>query len=189
MRDIFRGNLVRLAADEPEALAKAEINWQRDSEFLRLADNEAVFLTSEKKLRESYEKRAEAGFKPDRYSFTIRALKEDKPIGFLGLRLDLIHNDAMIGIGIGGREYWDKGYGTDAMKVCLRYGFTELNLHRVSLGLHEYNPRALRAYEKAGFKLEGRTRRDLAREGQRYDSFWMGILREEWMQMENGEPA
>ncbi|HUG33310.1 MAG TPA: GNAT family protein [Anaerolineales bacterium] len=189
MRDIFRGKLIRLAADEPEALAKAEIRWQRDSEFLRLADNEAVHLTSEKKLRESFEKHLETGFKPDRYSFTIRALEEDKPIGFLGLRLDLIHNDAMIGIGIGGREHWDKGYGTDAMKVCLRYAFTELNLHRVSLGLHEYNPRALRAYEKAGFKLEGKTRGDLAREGRRYDSFWMGILREEWKHMENGELA
>ena len=189
MRDIFNGDLVRLAADEPDILAKSEILWQRDSEFLRLTDNEAVYLTSEKKLRESFEKRLETGFKPDRYSFSIRSLENDKLIGFLGLRLDLIHNDAMIGIGIGDREYWDKGYGTDAMKVCLRYAFTELNLHRASLGLHEYNPRALRAYEKAGFKLEGGTRKDLAREGQRYDSFWMGILREEWMQMENGELA
>ena len=189
MRNIFRGDFVRLAADEPEVLAKAEINWQRDSEFMRFTDNEAVYLTSEKKLRELFEKRIEAGFKPDLYTFSIRVLEEDNLIGFLGLRLDLIHNDAMIGIGIGDREHWDKGYGTDAMKVCLRYAFTELNLHRASLGLHEYNPRALRAYEKAGFKLEGKTRKDLAREGQRYDSFWMGILREEWMQMENGELA
>jgi RimJ/RimL family protein N-acetyltransferase len=180
MQDIFRGDLIRLAADEPGALAGVEVRWQRDSEFLRLADNEAVFLTSEKKLRESFEKRAETGFKPDRYSFSIRTLAEDKPIGFLGLRLDLIHNDAMIGIGIGDRGFWGKGYGTDAIKVCLRYAFTELNLHRVSLGLHEYNPRALRSYEKAGFRLEGTTRKDLAREGLRYDSFWMGILREEW---------
>lgn len=187
MKDIFRGNLVRLAADEPDALAKTEILWQRDSEFLRLSDNEAVYLTSEKKLRESFEKRLEAGFKPDRYAFSIRTLAQDKPIGFLGLRLDLVHNDAMIGIGIGDREFWDKGYGSDAMKVCLRYAFTELNLHRVSLGLHEYNSRALRSYEKTGFILEGKTRKDLAREGQRYDSFWMGILRDEWMEMQTGE--
>ena len=47
--------------------------------------------------------------------------------------------------------------------------------------------RALRSYEKAGFRMEGRTRQDLMREGKRYDSLWMGILREEWMQMQNGE--
>jgi RimJ/RimL family protein N-acetyltransferase len=189
MRDIFRGDLVRLAADEPGGLAKFEAQWQGDSEFLRLADNQAVHLMSEKKLRESFEKRAEAGIKPDRYAFSIRTLAEDKPIGFLGIRLDLIHNDAMIGIGIGDRGFWGKGYGTDAMKICLRYAFTELNLHRVSLGLHEYNARALRSYEKAGFTLEGTTRKDLAREGKRYDSFWMGILRDEWVRMENGEAS
>jgi len=68
------------------------------------------------------------------------------------------------------------------MKLCLRYAFTELNVHRVSLGVHTYNPRALRSYEKAGFQLEGRTRKDILREGERFDSLWMGILREEWME-------
>jgi RimJ/RimL family protein N-acetyltransferase len=64
----------------------------------------------------------------------------------------------------------------------------DLGAQRVSLGVHEYNPRAFRAYEKAGFRLEGRTRQDVLREGKRTDSLWMGILREEWMQMQNGEP-
>jgi RimJ/RimL family protein N-acetyltransferase len=92
----------------------------------------------------------------------------------------------MVGIGIGERDFWSKGYGTDTMKVCLRYAFLELGLQRVSLGVFEYNPRAVRSYEKAGFKLEGRTRYDAHREGKRYDSLWMGILREEWLQ-KNGE--
>jgi RimJ/RimL family protein N-acetyltransferase len=99
----------------------------------------------------------------------------------------LIHNEAWVGIGIGEREFWGKGYGTEMMKLCLQYAFTELNVHRVSLGLHEYNPRALRSYQKAGFRMEGRTRQDLMREGKRYDSLWMGILREEWMQMQTGD--
>jgi RimJ/RimL family protein N-acetyltransferase len=62
----------------------------------------------------------------------------------------------------------------------------ELGAQRVSLGLHEYNLRALKSYQKAGFRLEGRTRQDLMREGRRFDSLWMGILREEWMRMQNG---
>jgi RimJ/RimL family protein N-acetyltransferase len=50
----------------------------------------------------------------------------------------------------------------------------------------EYNPRALRSYEKCGFRLEGRTRKDVMREGRHTDTLWMGILREEWLQMQNG---
>jgi RimJ/RimL family protein N-acetyltransferase len=66
------------------------------------------------------------------------------------------------------------------MRIILRYAFTELNLHRVSLDTFEYNPRAIRSYEKAGFKIEGRVRQLLNREGRRWDVIYMGILREEW---------
>ena len=90
-------------------------------------------------------------------------------------------------LGIGEREFWSKGYGSDMMKLCQQYVFAELGLQRLSLGLFEYNPRALRSYEKCGFRLEGRTRKEVLREGKRYDSLWMGILREEWLQMQNGE--
>jgi len=188
MRDLFRGKLVRITAEEPETYAKSEIHWQRDSEFVRLADSDPIQLSSAKKIKEWAEKRFEKGLKPDRYSFTVRTLDEDKLIGFFGLRIDLMHNEALVGIGIGERDFWGKGYGTDMMKLCLQYVFSELCVERVSLGLHEYNARALRSYEKCGFRLEGRTRKDILREGKRYDSLWMGILREEWLQMQNGDP-
>ena len=187
MRDLFRGKLVRLTSEEPAARAKVEVRWQRDTEFHRLADSDPAQLVSEKKLKEWFEKQSETSFKPERYSFAVRTLADDRHIAFFALWLDLIHNEAWVGIGIGEREFWGKGYGTEMMKLCLQYAFTELNVHRVSLGLHEYNPRALRSYEKAGFRLEGRTRQDLMREGKRYDSLWMGILREEWMQMQTGD--
>ena len=189
MKDLFRGELVRLTSEEPELISKHEVRWQRDTEFRRLADGDPADLFSEKKIKEWFEKRIEDGFKPDRHGFTIRALDDDKPIGFLGLWLNLIHAEVWVGIGIGERDYWNKGCGTDAMKLCLRYAFMELGAHRVSLGLFDYNPRALKAYEKAGFRLEGRTRKDIMREGQYYDSLWMGILREEWLALQNGEKA
>ena len=187
MRDLFRSKLVRLVAEEPDALAKVESRWQRDTEFRRLANSLPVMLHSEKKFKEWIEKRNDVGFKPDRYFFSVRTLDEDKLIGFLSMWLDLIHNEAWVGIGIGERAYWGKGYGTDMMNLCLQYAFTELNVYRVSLNLNGYNPRALRSYEKAGFRLEGRTRGDFMREGGHHDSIWMGILREEWLQMQNGE--
>jgi len=187
MKDLFRGKLVRLTSEEPDTRSKLEVRWRRDTEFHRLADSDPAEVFSEKKIRNWTEKFAEDGFKPERYPFSIRALADDKLIGFMGLWLNLIHSEAWVGIGIGEREYWGKGYGTDAMKLCLQYAFMELGVQRVSLGLHEYNLRALKSYEKAGFRLEGRTRQDVLREGKRTDTFWMGILRAEWLQMQNGE--
>jgi len=181
MKDLFRGELVRLTAEDPETFAKSEVRWQRDSEFGRLADSKVVHLFSEKKLKEWAEKRFEKGPQPERYPFSVRTLAEDKLIGFLGLYLELIHSEAWVGIAIGERDFWGKGYGTDMMNVCLRYAFLELGVQRVSLALNSYNPRALRSYEKAGFRLEGRTRKDILREGKRTDTLWMGILRHEWL--------
>jgi RimJ/RimL family protein N-acetyltransferase len=188
MRDLFRGELVRLAAKEPDADARAEVRWQRDSEFVRLAGGDLA-LSSEKRIKERIEKRMEKGPQPERYPFSIRTLADDRLIGFLSLWMDLIHSEVWVGVGIGERDDWNKGYGTDVMRLCLRYSFLELGARRVSLGLHEYNPRALRSYEKAGFRMEGRTRQDIQREGKRTDSLWMGILLEEWLALEKGEKA
>jgi len=66
------------------------------------------------------------------------------------------------------------------MRILLRYAFEELNLHRLSLSVFEYNSRAIRSYEKAGFVIEGRARQFLNRDGLRYDMIFMGILRDEW---------
>lgn len=185
MKELFRGDLVRLTAEDPETYAKADVHWQRDSEFVRLIGGELA-LSSEKKIKEWAEKRLEKGPQPERYPFSIRTLADDKLIGFLSLWVDLIHSDAFVGIGIGDRDSWSKGFGTDAMKLALRYAFLELGLQRVSLTLHEYNSRAQRSYEKAGFRLEGRTRREMMREGRRTDVLWMGVLREEWLELQNG---
>ena len=186
MKELYRGELVRLTMEEPDVRVEAEARWQRDSEFHRLADSEPAQLHSERAIKDWFDKQAESGFKPDRYGFNVRTLADDKFIGFLGLWVDVIHSEAWVGIGIGEREFWSKGYGTDMMKLCINYVFNELGLERLSLGANGYNARALRSYEKCGFRLEGRSRQDLMREGRRYDSLWMGILREEWLQMQNG---
>ncbi len=84
-------------------------------------------------------------------------------------------------IALGERKFWGNGYGTDAMRVMLRYAFNELNLSRVGLIVFEYNPRAIRSYEKVGFIPEGRVRGAMLRDGKRWDFLYMGILREEWL--------
>jgi RimJ/RimL family protein N-acetyltransferase len=120
---------------------------------------------------------------PANHYFAIRALDDNRLLGDIGL--EVTHNwmgrNAFVGLGIGKREDWGKGYGTDAMKIALRFAFTELNLERVTLNVFEYNPRAIRSYEKAGFKHEGRMRGSLLKDGKRWDMLFMGILREEWL--------
>jgi RimJ/RimL family protein N-acetyltransferase len=178
--NLFRGELVRLTAEEPELLGKAVWNWDRDSEFRRLLDDEPPCLWSAKKIQSWFEKDTEE--QPEKsFFFLIRTLQDDRLIGFVGLWVDeWSRGEAEVGIGIGDRESWGKGFGTDAMQAILRYGFTELNLNRITLEVFDYNARAIRSYEKAGFTLEGRVRKALYRDGSRADFVFMGILREEW---------
>lgn len=91
---------------------------------------------------------------------------------------------AEVGIMVGEKQHWSKGYGTDAMRLLLRRGFAELNLNRIFLHVYANNPRAIRSYEKAGFTLEGRLRQDVYKNGQYLDVLVMGILREEWKDSE-----
>jgi RimJ/RimL family protein N-acetyltransferase len=180
MKDIYRGSLVRLCGESPEVMAKAYTIWDRDTEQHRLADSDPVQLWSEKKIREFIEKQAENNSRS--FRFAIRSLADDALIGGVGLWVNSwTHADAWLGISIGDRHYWGKGCGTDAMRLVVQYGFIELNLRRITLGLHAYNARALKTYEKVGFKMEGRQRGEGIRDGQRYDGFYMGILRDEWM--------
>lgn len=102
-------------------------------------------------------------------------------IGNLGLHdLDLRNRHAQLGIVIGEKEYWDQGCGTDAVRTALHYAFDELNLNRVYLRVYEYNKRAIRCYEKCGFRHEGTLRQDFFHDGQYHDTYIMGILREEF---------
>jgi RimJ/RimL family protein N-acetyltransferase len=184
---LFQGQQVRLKMDNPEALAKAFARWGRDSEYVRLLDGSPERLFSAK-IIQSWIERDIAEDKGQDFLFIIHALDSDQLIGFVALfGIDWNHGNAWVGIGLGEREYWGKGYGTDAMRTILKYAFTELNLHRVTLGVFEYNPRAIRSYEKAGFTHEGRVRQVLLKDGQRWDAFEMGVLREEWQQWTKGE--
>ena len=183
MNDIFCGKLVRLSAFDPEEMSKAFSRWNLNSEYVRLLNSSARALQSPKAALKWMEKEADE-ISPGGFYFSIRTLAKDKLIGELGL--DVVNwsgRDAFVGLGIGETEYWSKGYGTDVMNVLLRFAFTEINLRRVTLTVFEYNPRAIRSYEKAGFRHEGRLRGLLNREGRRWDELFMGILREEWMEL------
>jgi RimJ/RimL family protein N-acetyltransferase len=105
----------------------------------------------------------------------------DRLIGTLGLRLgENKDRKANFGINIGAKDLWNQGYGTEATKLIVRYGFETLNLNRIELTVYEYNARAIRAYEKVGFSREGVMRQATYKLGRYWDIINMGILRAEW---------
>lgn len=180
-KPIFQGEQVYLIAPDPEQDAGLFAKWMQDSEYVRLMDTDPARLLSTDKYKEWLKKDLVEEQKNDEIFFLISTLHEYRKIGLIGLNgIRWVHGDAWVGIGLGERDYWGKGYGTDAMLVLQRYAFEELNLHRLSLTVFDYNQRAVRSYEKAGFIVEGRARQYLNREGQRYDMIFMSILREEW---------
>ncbi len=181
--NLFTGKQIRLTAEDPETLAKAFAHWSLDSEYLRLLDSDPPRLWSEKQYKDWLEKDLEKDPYNDHF-FAIRTLEGEQPIGFTGLfDLHWNHGDALVAIALGEREYWGNGYGTDAMNTLLGYAFTELNLRRVTLIVFDYNPRAIRSYEKCGYVHEGTVRSVILREGRRWDWHYMGLLREEWEQL------
>jgi RimJ/RimL family protein N-acetyltransferase len=173
--DIFCGQIIRLAIPDLEKDGATITSWN-ESEFLRLANSEPARLFTTPILSEFLE-----GIFKKCFGFTIRTRMDDRLVGDIDLSgINWTSGDSWVGIGIGQREDWGKGYGTEAMQLILRYAFQELNLRRVSLTVFEYNPRGIRSYLKAGFREEGRQRHFLHRAGRRWDMVFMGILRSEW---------
>lgn len=174
---IFHGKLVRLAApdlDDLETIA----SWQDHSVFMRFADTDPIKPVTADRLREFW-----AGMADGRNStlFHVRTIASDKLIGTVGLfEIRWNNGTGVLGVGIGEQEYWGGGYGTEACKLVIDYGFNELNLHRIELNVTDYNSRAIRAYEKLGFVHEGTRRQAGKRDGQRYDILDFGLLVDEW---------
>ena len=104
-----------------------------------------------------------------------------KPIGSVGLHcINSKDHNATFGIAIGDKNYWSKGYGTEAAVLIIRYGFEQLNLHRISSGAFSFNERSIKMHLKVGFKEEGRRRDVFFKNGAYCDEVMFGLLREDW---------
>ena len=119
--------------------------------------------------------------KGNHHVFSIVELQTDMPIGRCMLfNIDQVNRAAMLGIVIGEKNYWGKGYGQDAIKLLLDYGFNLLNLNNIMLGTFSFNERAINCYRKVGFKEIGRRRQARIVGGKKYDTVLMDILAQEF---------
>jgi RimJ/RimL family protein N-acetyltransferase len=108
--------------------------------------------------------------------------KDGVHIGSCGLhRASPENRDAELGIMIGEKAYWSKGYGSDAVATLVRFAFEEMNLNRVELHVYDFNLRGQAAYRKCGFVEEGRMRQAHFSEGKWDDVVVMAALRDEWV--------
>ena len=132
-----------------------------------------VSLTGEKKYLEEHAN--------DEASFAIVTLDDDKLIGTVGLeKINRNDRNATLGIFIGDKDYRSKGYGTEAIRLVLDYGFNYMNLKNIKLDFVEFNERAFKCYKKCGFKEYGRRRQCVYVNGKYYDKISMDILDEEF---------
>ncbi len=174
---ILVGARVRLRGvrdDDLPTLAK----WEMDPGRMATLSNWVV-PPSEAAAKEKIASRSANG--NDDLGFAIETLG-DPPVlvGHMGL-WGVCPKDRCATLGIAlGREHIGRGYGMDAMRVIVDYGFREMGLHRIQLSVAPFNPAAVRVYEKAGFTEEGRHRELVLHDGRWYDEVLMSILDHEW---------
>jgi RimJ/RimL family protein N-acetyltransferase len=114
------------------------------------------------------------------HSFAIEL--EGQHIGGAGFgNIDGRNGNAEVGLFIGLPELWDQGVGHDTLQTLVRFGFEEMNLHRIYLRVFADNQRGIHLYEKVGFQREGRWREAEFRHGRYHDLLWMGLLRHQWL--------
>ena len=108
--------------------------------------------------------------KNENKNFNIIDLNSNKLIGTIGLeKFNWTSRNAVLGIFIGDKNYRNNGYGTEAIKLLLEFGFKYLNLHSIRLSLLSVNERAHKCYLKCGFKDAGKSREEIFLNGKYYD--------------------
>lgn len=151
--------------------------WMNDFEITDYIDNSSMSFSyeSEKEWIIASAKKSSPG------NFNIIDLETNELIGSVGLdKIKDVSRSAVLGIFIGNDKYRSNGYGTEAIKLLLEYGFKYLNLHSIKLTVLDVNVRAYKCYIKCGFKETGRDREAMYLNGKYHDVINMDILESEF---------
>jgi len=175
---MFRGELVYLSPPEPEDIVENRL-WISDPE---IGHNLGTKYPPSRDATERFAKEMLAAAGKTIFPFNICRLSDDRRIGGIVLRdIDRENGSAELALFIGEAAELGKGYGTDALRCIEDFGFGELRLHRIELAVFDYNVRAIRAYEKAGFQTDAVLRRARFHRGAHHDVLIMSILFDEWL--------
>lgn len=153
------------------------VRWYSDPEVMHWLHMTEGPMATEPMERERIET---ARTDPSEMLWVIETNK-GRVVGNIVLRqVDLVHRRAWLGITIGEKDCWSQGYGTDAIRLLLRYAFENLGLRRIQLITDVDNERGIRCYEKCGFYREALLREHRLRFGMPLDMVQMAVLKSEW---------
>lgn len=173
----IQGRLVTLRHHQPENFPAVH-RWYTDPELSKLTRYQTRPMSHEE-IDQFFRNRL---LSREALAYAIHVREADRLVGLTTFSaLDPDNASALFHITIGERDAWGRGYGTEAAELMLEHAFTRLNLHRVALSVFSFNNRAIRSYEKAGFRIEGRLREAIWRDGRFWDEVQMGVLQDEWL--------
>ena len=172
---MLRGTLVGLGPLDRRHIP-LYLRWMNDPEVTRGLGRGGPYT---REMEERWFERASTS--ENDVHFTIYEMESLRPIGTASLGSISRHQaSATFGISIGEKSCWNRGYGTEATRLTLDYAFNVLSLQNVMLAVYSFNPRAQRAYEKAGFRVIGRHRQVIPLAGERYDEILMDAIPQEF---------
>ena len=182
---MLEGSRVTLRRHVPENLA-AFRRWYSDPEIARLARYQEAPMRPDE-IERFFAARVVGD---DALAMAIHELATDRLVGTCAFsQLDGDNGSALYHITIGEKDAWGRGYGTEATQLMLDHAFGTLGLHRIALFVFEFNERAIRAYRRCGFVIEGRARESIYRDGRWWDELAMSVLERDWRQQREDETA
>lgn len=173
---IIEGENVGFTSVDKDYLKKFK-KWLNDLSVNKYTSLFGAALTAEEEEEwyESQRKRDDWAF------FIIHFLEEEEPIGNCSLvEIDHRNRRGEMGIVLGEKDYWNRGLGTESVRLLTDYGFSVLNLHSINLQMKSFNERARRAYEKVGYRSAGKLRDYWYMNGEYYHNIIMDILKDEF---------
>jgi len=177
--EVLTGRLVTLRRHAPENVA-AFRRWYADPEIARLARYQQTPMRPEE-IERFFAARVVG---PDALAMAVHERVTDRLVGTCAFsQLDGDNGSALYHITIGESDAWGRGYGTEATRLMLDHAFGTLALHRIALFVFEFNERAIRAYRRCGFVVEGRSRESIRRDGRWWDELAMSVLESDWRRM------
>jgi RimJ/RimL family protein N-acetyltransferase len=181
----LEGRLVVLHRHRPEDLSTIS-SWYRDPDLARLT-RYSLRPMSDVEIERFFATRL---LPASALAYGIHERHSGRLVGLTTFSaLDPDNGSVLFHITIGERDVWGRGLGTESTELMLELAFERLGLHRVGLSVFAFNLRAIRAYQKAGFREEGRLREAIVRDGRRWDEVVMGVLRDDWLDARRLRPV
>jgi len=176
------GTRVDLRPLQREDLNDRYLSWLNDRETNRYLES-GIFPQTREDLENFYQS---VHGSPNQIILAVVDKATGLHVGNVKLGpINWVHRKATFGILIGANECRGKGFGLEATRLMVEYGFYRLNLNRIDLGVLAEHTAAVRCYERAQFKIEGRFRDANFHEGQYKDSLWMAVLRSEYIRSDD----